>query len=79
MAIGMGELLIILFIVAMLGIQIWAIVDIATGEFDSSDKKIVWLLIVIFIGLIGPILYFVIGRQSRYKGGGGGTIMPKQR
>jgi Phospholipase_D-nuclease N-terminal len=81
MGMGLGELTIIAFTVAVVGVHIWAIVDIATGDFDDSSKKVVWILIVLLISVIGPILYFTIGRQSRYKSGGGsgGVIMPKQR
>ena len=75
--IGASELLIIVLTLGLLGLQIFSIVHIATGDFDSSDKKILWLLVVIFVGVIGPILYLLIGRQSRFKAGE--TVMPKQR
>jgi hypothetical protein len=28
-----------------------------------GDSKVVWALIVIFVSTIGPILYFLVGRE----------------
>jgi hypothetical protein len=30
-----------------------------------GDSKLMWGLIVVFIGLLGPILYFAVGREDR--------------
>ena len=30
----------------------------------KGDSKVVWALIIIFINLIGPILYFLVGREE---------------
>jgi len=40
-----------------------ALVDIIRSE-QTNGPKWVWVLIVIFINIIGPILYFVIGRRN---------------
>jgi len=29
-----------------------------------GDSKVVWALIVIFVSTIGPILYFLVGRET---------------
>ncbi|HEX6656261.1 MAG TPA: PLD nuclease N-terminal domain-containing protein [Candidatus Limnocylindria bacterium] len=29
-----------------------------------GDSKVVWALIIIFISLLGPLLYFLIGREE---------------
>ena len=29
----------------------------------KGDSKVVWALIVIFVSTIGPILYFLVGRE----------------
>jgi hypothetical protein len=29
----------------------------------KGDNKVVWALIVIFVSMIGPILYFLVGRE----------------
>jgi hypothetical protein len=33
------------------------------GRRVRGDSKVVWALIVIFVSTIGPILYFLVGRE----------------
>ncbi len=40
-----------------------AIVDLVRIE-KTNGPKWLWVLIILFINIIGPILYFVIGRRS---------------
>ena len=30
----------------------------------KGDSKVVWALIIIFVSFIGPILYFLVGRED---------------
>lgn len=46
-------------------INIVALVDILRHEFDPHQNKLVWLLVTLFLPLIGGVLYFLIGRKSR--------------
>ncbi len=34
-------------------------------EQNTNGPKWVWVLIILFINLIGPVLYFVIGRKKQ--------------
>lgn len=34
-------------------------------EEHTNGPKWMWILIILFINLIGPVLYFVIGRQKQ--------------
>jgi hypothetical protein len=57
--------LILPLIVLQLGLLIWALVDLTRPERRvRGDNKVVWALIIIFISLIGPLLYFIVGRES---------------
>lgn len=56
----MPTLLAILFIV----IPLIALIDILTSRFEGNDK-LIWVLVVIFLNVLGAILYFIIGRQSK--------------
>ncbi|MGQ9802189.1 MAG: PLD nuclease N-terminal domain-containing protein [Candidatus Saccharicenans sp.] len=62
---GLYELA-VLFLILSLPLFIIALVDILKHDFPGNDK-IVWLLVVIFLPFLGPILYFLIGRQKRIK------------
>lgn len=58
-----GPEFILLFIIFMpLILIIWALVDVLKSEF-TGNNKIVWVLVVIFLPLLGPLLYFGIGRE----------------
>jgi hypothetical protein len=66
MMIGLTELIVLLFV---LFVPIWliAFVDILRNNFKGNDK-LIWLLVVIFVPLFGPICYFIIGRKQRIVG-----------
>ncbi|HOP86863.1 MAG TPA: PLDc N-terminal domain-containing protein [Syntrophorhabdaceae bacterium] len=43
---------------------LWALIDILRSNF-SGMNKIIWLLLIIFIPLLGMILYFAIGKKQK--------------
>jgi Phospholipase_D-nuclease N-terminal len=58
-------LLIVPIAVIQLGLLIWALYDLTRPTRRvKGDSKVVWALIIIFINLIGPILYFLVGREE---------------
>lgn len=58
--IGPTEILLLLSLV----LWILGVVDILRSEFTKWNK-IIWLMVVIFVPIIGPILYFLIGRKQK--------------
>jgi uncharacterized YccA/Bax inhibitor family protein len=62
-----GPILAILLpiLVLQLGLLVWALYDLTRPERRvKGDSKVVWALIIIFINIIGPILYFLVGRED---------------
>ena len=56
--------LILPLVVLQLGLLIWALIDLTQPDRRvRGDSKVVWALIIIFIGFFGPLLYFVVGRE----------------
>lgn len=51
-------------IVIQLGLMVWALVDLERRATVRGGNKIVWALIVIFVNIIGPVLYFLVGREE---------------
>jgi hypothetical protein len=43
---------------------LWALIDCIRREFTNPNDKILWLVLIILIGWIGPILYLIIGRKK---------------
>jgi heme/copper-type cytochrome/quinol oxidase subunit 2 len=60
---GLAELV---FISALFGVPLFiiALVSVLRAEFSGNDK-LVWILVIIFLPVLGPILYFIIGRRQR--------------
>ena len=55
-------LLIPLFLI-QLGLMIAALIDLLKRE-KTKGPKWVWILIVVFVNMIGPIIYFIVGREE---------------
>jgi drug/metabolite transporter (DMT)-like permease len=55
--------LLVPLIVIQLGLMIIALVDILRRE-KTRGPKWLWILIVVLGEMIGPILYFVVGREE---------------
>jgi Phospholipase_D-nuclease N-terminal len=52
-------------IVIQLGLLILALRDLIRPERAvKGGSKLLWGVIIIFIGIIGPIVYFVVGRDE---------------
>jgi hypothetical protein len=62
-----GFLFLMFFLISLAGLAvwIWALIDCIQVPDDTlyeSGNKLVWVLIIVFLSLIGAILYFAIGR-----------------
>ncbi|HEY9007388.1 PLDc N-terminal domain-containing protein [Ohtaekwangia sp.] len=54
----MGRLISLLIVV----IDILAIVDILRSN-KATDKKILWVIVVLLLPILGPILYYIIEKK----------------
>ncbi|HEY4785661.1 MAG TPA: PLDc N-terminal domain-containing protein [Bacteroidales bacterium] len=45
-----------------------ALIDLLRSRFEGNDK-LVWTIVIIFVVVIGSILYFVIGRKQKINKG----------
>lgn len=64
---GLGAL-VGLVMLATLGLLIVALVDLVKRPADvweeSGHNQLVWALIVVFVGFIGPVLYLAVARPA---------------
>ena len=65
----MALVFVLVFVLAILVVMIWTIVDIARAEFPDN-MKLVWILVVLLGGIIGMVVYFVVGRKQKLNEGG---------
>jgi glucose uptake protein GlcU len=57
-------LLLLPIILIELGLIVFALRDLLRPERQvRGDSKLMWGLIIVFISLLGPIVYFVVGRE----------------
>lgn len=54
--------LIIIFVIAFSVFWIWMLVDCLTSSMTTAEK-ILWTLVILFLHVVGAILYYLIGRR----------------
>ncbi len=47
---------------------IWMIVDCARRNFKNNTEKIVWLIVVVLLGWLGALVYYLVVRVSNPHG-----------
>jgi hypothetical protein len=57
--------LLIPLIVIQLALLVAALYDLTRpGRRVKGDNKVVWIVIIVFVQMLGPILYFLAGREE---------------
>jgi hypothetical protein len=57
--------LVLPIVVIQLGLMIAALYDLEKADrVVRGGNKIVWILVIVFVNVIGPIIYFVAGRED---------------
>ena len=57
--------LLIPIVVIQLGLMIAALVDLERDERRvRGGSKLVWAVVIVFVNIFGPILYFLAGREE---------------
>lgn len=53
-----------IFMLITIVISIISLINILNNQFPNNDK-LIWVLVVLFLPILGSILYFIIGRPKR--------------
>jgi ABC-type molybdate transport system permease subunit len=56
----------IIFLICI-GLYLYTLINILKSEFTNSINKVIWLILVLFTGPLGIVLYFFIGRKQKIK------------
>jgi Phospholipase_D-nuclease N-terminal len=52
-------------IIIQIVLLVWGLYDLTRpGRQVRGDQKVIWALVIIFINILGPILYFLVGRKE---------------
>ncbi len=57
----------LVMVLGIIGFVIYILVDILKSEFTNSINKLIWLILVLFTGPLGIVLYLIIGRKQKIK------------
>lgn len=47
-----------------LGLLVFALVDVIRRKRVRGDSKILWIIIIVFFQIIGPLVYLILGRME---------------
>lgn len=64
-ALGTNELIIILLGLTLLILPIVALVDLVKSDFKDSTSKIVWAIIIVFMPILGSIIYLIFSKNQK--------------
>ncbi|MCB1120248.1 MAG: PLDc N-terminal domain-containing protein [Verrucomicrobiae bacterium] len=64
---GMGpaELLVILLMLAIFGLWIWAIIDVARRTDMSPNTKAIWVIALLLFGIATALVYCIVKLATR--------------
>ena len=51
-------------LVIELGLMAFALVDLARRQVVKGGQKWPWVLVIVLLGIIGPIFYLLVGREQ---------------
>jgi len=66
--IGIWQVIIMLLAIAGVVLPILAIIDIVRNDFRGKNQKIIWILVVVFMNILGSLLYYIIGTKQKIDG-----------
>ncbi len=44
---------------------IYCLIDVIRSNFKDQNMKVIWILILLFAHLFGPLAYLIIGKSSK--------------
>jgi hypothetical protein len=57
-------------IMAMFGFWVWMLIDAATKCPKQDNTQLVWIIIIIFVGPLGALIYLIVQRPKNPKTSG---------
>ena len=46
---------------------VWMLIDCLTKEPSEGNDKLIWAMVIIFLSVLGAVLYYLIRRPERIK------------
>ncbi|SFG25065.1 Phospholipase_D-nuclease N-terminal [Algoriphagus hitonicola] len=64
---NMGGGTILIFGVLYMVLWLYCLIDILRSDFKDQNMKLIWILIILFAQVLGPIAYLILGKNSKIK------------
>lgn len=64
---GGAEWILVLIGLCFLLVPLMTLIEIIRSEFERSENKIIWVVVVLMLPFIGSILFWTIGRSQKVK------------
>ncbi len=63
---GGGFLLfILLFSLVYFILWVYCLVDVIRSDFKDQNMKLIWILVILFGQVVGPLAYLVLGKSTK--------------
>jgi ABC-2 type transport system ATP-binding protein len=57
-------LVVVPFLIIQIGLMLYALYDLFQEDRRVKGDKIIWALVIAFVNIIGPLIYFFVGREE---------------
>ncbi|WP_040302423.1 PLDc N-terminal domain-containing protein [Algoriphagus machipongonensis] len=55
----------IIIILAYFVLWVYCLVDIIRSDFKDGNMKLIWVIIILFAQVLGPIAYLILGKNTK--------------
>lgn len=63
---GGGAIIFFLLLSLIYGILwIYCLIDILRSDFKDSNMKLIWIVVILFAQVVGPIAYLIMGNSTK--------------
>jgi hypothetical protein len=62
-----GGFLIIILLFSLIYFLLWVycVIDVIRSNFKDQNMKLIWIVILLFAHIIGPLVYLVLGKTTK--------------
>lgn len=51
----------------LIGIWGWSLFDCLKSEFEGSNQKLIWIILIVFVPFLGPLMYLGLSKKGKVK------------
>jgi hypothetical protein len=62
---GASMILFMLLSIAYFILWIYCLIDVIRSDFKDSNMKLIWVVVLLFAHVLGPLAYLIIGKGTK--------------